>query len=72
LVFGRSSGWNGYGYDKLRKGGKLITANCETGSYAWESVFPDGLRWKPNPDERIEAVIDKPWIKDPQAKAAAA
>lgn len=72
LVFGRSSGWNGYGYDKLRKGGKLITVNCETGSYAWESVFPDGLRWKPNPDDHIEAVLDQPWIKDPQAKAAAA
>lgn len=68
LVFGRSSGWNGYGYDKLRKGGKLITANCETGSYAWETVFPDGLRWKPSPGEHIEEVIDQPWI-NPAASA---
>jgi hypothetical protein len=72
LVFGRSSGWNGYGSDKIRKGGKLLTANCETGSYAWESVFPDGLRWKPSPDDHIEEIIDKPWINPQAGKAAAA
>ncbi len=72
LVFGRSSGWNGYGSDKIRKGGKLLTANCETGSYAWESVFPDGLRWKPNPDDHIEEIIDKPWINPKAGDQAAA
>jgi hypothetical protein len=62
LVYGRSSGWNAYGWNSVRKGGKLITVNCETGSYAWESVFPDGLRWHPKPGERIEETIDEPWI----------
>lgn len=72
LVFGRSSGWNGYGSDKIRKGGKLLTANCETGSYAWESVFPDGLRWKPNPGDHIEEIIDKPFINPKASQQAAA
>lgn len=70
LVYGRSSGWNGYGFDRVRKGGKLITANCETGSYAWESVFPDGLRWHPKAGDHIDTIIDAPWV-NPKAAAAA-
>ncbi len=70
LVYGRSSGWAAYGFAEVRKGAKLITTNCETGSYVWETVFPDGLRWRPNPGQKIEKVLDEPWMKDPTAKAA--
>ena len=70
LVYGRSSGWSAYGFDLVRKGGKLITANCETGSYAWKSVFPDGLRWHPKPGDHIEKVIDEPWLDPKRAPAA--
>lgn len=70
LVYGRSSGWAAYGWVEVRKGAKLITTNCETGSFIWESVFPDGLRWRPNPGQKIEEVLDQPWMKDPVAKAA--
>jgi len=70
LVYGRSSGWAAYGWVEVRKGAKLITTNCETGNYAWETVFPDGLRWHPNPGQKIQDVLDQPWMKDPVAKAA--
>ena len=63
LVYGRSSGWNAYGFKDVRKGAKLITANAESGSYAWETVFPDGLRWHPEAGKRIEEIIDEPWLK---------
>ena len=70
LAYGRSSGWNAYGFDQVRKGGKLITANCETGSYAWESVFPDGLRWHPKPGDHIDKLIDEPWLNPKRIPAA--
>lgn len=70
LVYGRSSGWNAYGFEKVRKGGKLITANCETGSYAWETVFPDGLRWHPKAGDHIDKVIDEPWLDPKRATSA--
>ncbi|GMW00735.1 MAG: hypothetical protein AMXMBFR84_18720 [Candidatus Hydrogenedentota bacterium] len=66
LVYGRSSGWNAYGWDTVRKGGKLITMNAQTGNYAWESVFPDGLRWHPKDGEHIETQVDEPWMKPPK------
>lgn len=71
MVYGRASGWCGYGFDKVRKGGKLITVNCETGRYAWETVFPEGLRWRPKQNERVNRVLDEPWMKDPLARPAA-
>jgi len=41
LVYGRATGYGGYGGDKVEKGGKLITVNCETGEYYWKSILFD-------------------------------
>jgi len=65
LAYGRSSGGNGYGWESVRKGGKLITVNCENGQHTWESVFSDGLRWQPTPGVVIEEKLDEPFMKDP-------
>ncbi len=65
LVYGRSSGWNGYGWETVRKGGKLITVNCENGKYAWESVFSDGLTWQPKRGKVIDKALDEPFMRDP-------
>lgn len=72
LVYGRSSGWNAYGWAEVRKGAKLITANAETGNYAWETVFADGVRWHPKAGEKIEAIVDQPWMQAPKKASAAA
>lgn len=61
LVYGRATGWSGYGGDDIPKGAKLYTANAQSGSYAWETVFPDGTRWQPTPGKTIDKVIDAPW-----------
>lgn len=44
LVYGRSSGYAGYGGDKLRKGAKLIEIDLANGSYQQTSVFADGTK----------------------------
>ena len=53
LVYGRATGYGGYGDSELPKGAKLITVNAKTGQYTWESILPDGTRWSPKPGERI-------------------
>ena len=53
LVYGRATGYGGYGNENLPKGAKLITVNGKTGQYEWETLLPDGTRWKPKPGERI-------------------
>jgi 3',5'-cyclic AMP phosphodiesterase CpdA len=63
LVYGRATGHAGYGGEDVRKGAKLITANGATRSYTWETVFPDGTRWRPNPGFRSEDVIDAWWMR---------
>ena len=55
LVYGRATGYAGYGGGQVEKGGKLITANCVTGEYSWESV-PFGLTT--NIDGSKQAVAD--------------
>lgn len=65
LVYGRATGHAGYGGGSVRKGAKLIKADATTGAYTWESVFADGIRWRPAPDERFEEVIDAPWMRTP-------
>ncbi|MFT6242902.1 MAG: 3',5'-cyclic AMP phosphodiesterase CpdA [Akkermansiaceae bacterium] len=50
MVYGRATGHAGYGGDKLKKGGKLITVNLtapQNPSYAWKTVFADGSDWSP-------------------------
>ncbi len=61
LVYGHSTGWAGYGSNEMPKGAKLITANLESGSYAWETVLMDGARWKPEAGKAIDKVLDTPW-----------
>ena len=61
LVYGRATGYSGYGAARIPKGAKLITINGVTGEYKWESVLPDGTRWKEQPGIRIERYRDAPW-----------
>lgn len=63
LVFGRATGHAGYGGEKVVKGGKLITLNCENGTYAWESVLFNGTRWRPEAGMQVEEVVDTPWMR---------
>lgn len=56
LVYGRATGYGGYGQEDLPKGGKLITVDCLSGQYSWETILPDGTRWKPKPGERVNII----------------
>lgn len=67
LVYGRATGHSGYGAARIPKGAKLITVNCETGAYAWESLLADGARWKESPGVHIERYKDAPWAPRPAA-----
>ncbi len=44
LNFGRSTGYAGYGGDRLRKGAKLIEVDLGKGSYEQRTVFADGAK----------------------------
>lgn len=61
LHYGRATGHAGYGGDKVPKGGKIITANAETGKYVAESVLPDGSTWTSEPGKKIDTVEALPW-----------
>ncbi len=63
LVYGRATGYAGYGGDVVRKGGKLITINAQAGTYVWESVFADGTTWYPEKDKRLDKPVDTPWMR---------
>lgn len=54
LVYGRATGYAGYGEDKVAKGGKLYTLDPARKALEWVSLLPDGASWKPQPGERIE------------------
>jgi 3',5'-cyclic AMP phosphodiesterase CpdA len=47
LVYGRATGYAGYGGDKLKKGAKLIELDLRAGTYEQVTVFADGSRWRP-------------------------
>ena len=47
LVYGRATGYSGYGGEKLRKGAKLIELDLAEGRYEQRTVFADGTSWKP-------------------------
>ena len=61
LNYGRATGHAGYGGDKVPKGGKIITANAETGKYTAESILPDGSTWNSEPGKKIDTVEALPW-----------
>ena len=48
LIYGRATGYSGYGHDRDPKGGKLYVLNAENGKYAWSSVLADGSHWTPH------------------------
>jgi len=47
LVYGRATGYSGYGGEKVRKGAKLIELDLVAGGYQQVTVFSDGTSWKP-------------------------
>ena len=44
LVYGRATGYAGYGGEKVRKGAKLIEIDLATGNYQQTTVFADGTK----------------------------
>lgn len=54
LVYGRATGAGGYGTPRFDKGGKLITVDCSSGHYEWQSVTKDGKMWHPKSGERVD------------------
>ena len=54
LVYGRATGLGGYGAEEVPKGGKLITVDCQQGTYSMVSVLPDGTTWSPKAGERTD------------------
>lgn len=52
LIYGRASGYNGYGHSTLAKGAKLYRLDPTRSALHWESVLPDGRRWNPGSNER--------------------
>ncbi len=54
LIYGRATGYGGYGAETVPKGGKLHIITPETRAYRWESVLMDGKRWVPATDMRID------------------
>lgn len=54
LVYGRATGFGGYGAGEVPKGGKLITLDCNTGTYSMVSLLPDGTSWTAKPGEQTD------------------
>ncbi len=48
LVYGRATGYGGYGGDKVEKGAKLIELDLKKKTYSFLSVFADGRTWQPD------------------------
>lgn len=46
LGYGRATGHGGYGGDRLAKGAKLLVLDTGRMAFTFETVFPDGKRWK--------------------------
>lgn len=46
LAYGRATGHGGYGADRLRKGATLVTLDTASDRLQFETVFPDGTRWR--------------------------
>ena len=52
LIYGRATGYCGYGAEKVAKGAKLYTLDPARKAIQWASLLPDGTTWQPGPDER--------------------
>jgi len=55
----RATGTGGYGGDRVRKGGTLITIDTTAGNYESITVLPDGTTW--STDEFITEPGDRPY-----------
>ncbi|HNZ48557.1 MAG TPA: metallophosphoesterase [Candidatus Hydrogenedentes bacterium] len=54
LIYGRATGYNGYGAETLDKGAKLYEIDTRTRTYRWKTLFPDGTTWQPGKDEHLD------------------
>jgi len=54
MIYGRATGHNGYGADKVAKGAKLYTLDPARKALEWVSLLPDGTSWKPGAEERTD------------------
>lgn len=61
LIYGRATGYGGYGERDVPKGAKLYTINAEAGAYSWHSMTVEGKRWRPKPGVRYEKRADIRW-----------
>ncbi|HEX73472.1 MAG TPA: twin-arginine translocation signal domain-containing protein [Candidatus Hydrogenedentes bacterium] len=61
LIYGRATGYGGYGEREVPKGAKMYAINAETGTYSWWSVTPEGKRWRPAPGVRYDKREDVRW-----------
>jgi len=70
LIYGHATGWGGYGGDEIPKGAKLYTLDIggDGVEFAWETIFADGTRWKPERGYMADKILDTPW--DVPAKKA--
>ena len=54
MIYGRATGYAGYGHEKVPKGGKVYTLDPARKAFEWVSLLADGTSWRPASGERIE------------------
>lgn len=54
MIYGRATGYAGYGHEKVPKGAKLYSLDPARKAMEWVSLLPDGTSWKPASGEQIE------------------
>ena len=54
LIYGRATGYSGYGQEHVPKGAKLYHLNALTGKVGWASVLADGTRWVPQSKMHVD------------------
>jgi hypothetical protein len=54
LIYGRATGYGGYGGEKVAKGAKLYTLDPAHQTVSWVSLLPDGTTWRPGSDMRTD------------------
>ncbi len=67
LIYGRATGYGGYGARMVPKGAKLYTINAETGQFDWASYVADGTTWKAPPGQQLHHRKETPWGQEPAA-----
>lgn len=63
LIYGRATGYGGYGDTLVPKGAKIYTINTQTGDFSWDAIRADGSRWHPKAGEQIDNKKGSPWKK---------